>query len=258
MSEHGVSLVLPAFDCAPYIGASVRRALRYFEEHGIAGEVVVADDGSTDRTADAVPIASNVRVLRLPHRGKGGALRAGMTAADGRMRAFTDADLPYGLEPLARASRLIAEQGAHAVIGDRTLPGSEYRSAPLRRILSGLAGLGFRALVADGIPDTQCGFKAFRGDVAAELFPLARVDGFAIDIEILFVLLRYGLDVQRIPVRLEKEALSSVDVLRDSARAARDILAIRVGWSTGRYRSTVLPRLAADVARPRAEPGRPG
>lgn len=259
MTEVELSLVLPAFDCAPYIGTSVRRALGYFEEHGIQGEVVVADDGSTDGTADAVPAAPNVRVLRLQHRGKGGALRAGMTAADGRIRAFTDADLPYGLEPLKRASRLIAESGAHAVIGDRTLPGSEYRSTPLRRALSGFAGLAFRTLVVGEIRDTQCGFKCFRGDVAVELFRLARVDGFAIDIEVLFLLLRYGLDVQRIPVRLEGDSLSSVQVLRDSIRAARDVVAIRLGWTRGRYRSTVLPGIATQgppgPTSPRDRPG---
>jgi len=246
MTRVELSLVLPAFDCVSYIGANVQRALGYFEEHGIRGEVVVADDGSTDGTADAVPAAANVRVLRLPHRGKGGALRAGMTAADGRIRAFTDADLPYGLEPLARASHLIGERHAHAVTGDRTLPGSEYRSTRLRRAISGFAGLAFRTLVVGDIHDTQCGFKCFRGDVAAEVFRLARVDGFAIDIEVLFLVRRYGLDVQRIPVRLEGEALSSVDLLRDSARAARDVVAIRLDWAAGRYRSTALERIPAE------------
>ena len=258
MSEAELSLVLPAFDCAPFIAETVRRALDHFDERGIRGEVVVADDGSTDGTADHVPAAANVRVLRLPHRGKGGALRAGMTVAGGRIRAFTDADLPYGLEPLAQASRLIDEGHAHAVIGDRTLPGSAYRSTPLRRVLSGSAGLAFRMLVVGRIRDTQCGFKVFRGDVAAELFRLARVDGFAIDIEVLSILLRHGLDVQRIPVRFEGKVLSSVHVLHDSARAARDVVTIRLDWALGRYRSTVLHRLAADDARPHAEPDRPG
>ncbi len=249
-----VSLVLPAFDCAPYIGASVQRAVQYFEEHGILGEVVVADDGSTDGTADAVPTAANVLVLRLPHRGKGGALRAGMTAAHGHIRAFTDADLPYGLEPLARARQLIDEGRAHAVIGDRTLPGSAYRSTRLRRVLSGFAGLAFRTLVGGEIRDTQCGFKCFRGDVAAEVFRIARVDGFAIDIEVLLLLLRYGLDVRRIPVRLEGEAVSSVHLLRDSGRAARDVVAIRLDWAAGHYRSGALERIRAADERTRDAP----
>ena len=70
-----------------------------------------------------------------------------------------------------------------------------------------------------GIYDTQCGFKVFRGDVAAEVFRLARVDGFAIDVELIYLLLKYRLDLKRIPVVLERNAPSSVRVVRDSVDA---------------------------------------
>jgi dolichyl-phosphate beta-glucosyltransferase len=164
-----------------------------------------------------------------------------MTAATGEIRAFTDADLPYGLEPLPLAVRYIRERGFHAVLGDRTLPGSAYRSAgPLRTAISGLASFAFRTLVTGGIYDTQCGFKVFRGDVAGELFRLARIDGFAIDVELIYLLLKYRLDIKRIPVQLERNGPSSVRVIRDSAAAFRDIAEIRVRWAAGRYRSAVL------------------
>jgi len=240
MTEPDLSLVLPAYDCASFIGANVSRVVATFEERGVRAEVIVVDDGSTDGTADAVPVVPGVRVLRLPHRGKGGALRAGMTAARGEVRAFTDADLPYGLEPVLAGAALTREGKVHAVIGDRTLPGSSYRSGALRRALSGLASLAFRGLAAGGTYDTQCGLKCFRGDVAAEVFGLARVDGFAIDIEVLFLLRRYGLTVERLPVRLESAGKTSVHVLRDTMAAARDVAAIRLAWARGRYRSPVL------------------
>jgi dolichyl-phosphate beta-glucosyltransferase len=252
MRPPDLSLVLPAFECAAFIGPNVRRVLGFFDEHALAGEVIVADDGSTDGTADAAPVGPTVRVLRLAHRGKGGALRAGMLAATGNVRAFTDADLPYGLEPLLAADALIRERRAHAAIGDRSLPGSEYRSGRTRRALSGLASLAFRALSPGEAYDTQCGLKCFRGDVAAELFRLARVDGFAIDIELLFLLRRYGLRVERVPVRLEAAAKTSVHAFRDSARAARDVAAIRLDWARGHYRSDVLERVGAEVAAVRA------
>jgi hypothetical protein len=247
-----LSLVLPAYQCAEFIGPNVRRALGFFDDHGVAGEVIVADDGSTDGTADAVPAGPNVRVLHLTHRGKGGALRTGMLAASGSVRAFTDADLPYGLEPVLAGAELIRDQRVHAAVGDRRLPGSDYRCGRMRRALSGLASLAFRALSPGEAYDTQCGLKCFRGDVAAELFRLARVDGFAIDIEILFVLRRYGLDVERVPVRLEAAAKTSVHVLPDSARAARDVTSIRLDWARGRYRSEALARIGTEgrAARP--------
>jgi dolichyl-phosphate beta-glucosyltransferase len=253
MNGPELSLVLPAYDCASFIAANVARVLATFEERGMRGEVIVADDGSTDGTADAVPSAVNVRVLRLPHRGKGGALRAGMGAASGSVRAFTDADLPYGLEPVLDGAARIGTGQAHAVIGDRTLPGSRFQSSALRRTLSALASVAFRGLSPGVAYDTQCGLKCFRGDVAAEVFRLARIDGFAIDIEALFLLRRYGLVVERIPVRLEAVGTTSVHALRDSATAARDVAAIRLAWARGRYRSAALQRIG--LAGPGMTPG---
>lgn len=244
MTTPAVSLVMPAFNSVRYADDNVGRALSFFETAGVDGEVVVADDGSTDGTADSIRSDPRVTVLRLPHRGKGSAVRAGMAVATGEIRAFTDGDLPYGLGRLPLAMRYIRERRYHAVIGDRTLPGSDYESTGLlRTLVSEVASFAFRTLVTGGIYDTQCGFKVFRGDVAAEVFRLARVDGFAIDVEIIYLLLKYRLDLKRIPVVLERNAPSSVHVVRDSTRAFRDIATIRWNWSTGRYRSLVLAAL---------------
>ncbi len=247
---YAVSVVIPACNSRAYLDANVRAVLAFLDEHGIDGEVVVADDGSTDGTADSVRPAPNVRVLRLPHRGKGAALRAGMVAATGRIRAFTDADLPYGMDSLPLAIGYITDRRFHVVVGDRTLPGSTYDgSGPLRRLISEVASFAFRTLVTGGIYDTQCGFKVFRGDVAAELFRLARIDGFAIDVELIYLVLKHRLDLKRIPVRLQRNAPSSVRVIRDSLVAARDIATIRVNLARGRYRSTRLARLLEDELR---------
>ena len=127
------------------------------------------------------------------------------------------------------------------MIGDRTLPGSAYASTGwLRTAVSEFASFSFRTLVTGGIYDTQCGFKIFRGDVGREIFRLSRIDGFAIDVELIYLLLKYRLDVKRIPVRLERNAPSSVRVVRDSAAAFRDIATIRWNWATGRYRTWLL------------------
>jgi hypothetical protein len=142
--------------------------------------------------------------------------------------------------------RYINERGFHAVVGDRTLPGSSYQhERPMRRAVSEVASFMFRTFVTGGIYDTQCGFKAFRGDVAAELFRLARTDGFAIDVELIYLMLKYRLDIKRIPVQLRYNAGSSVRVVRDSARAARDVLRMRANWAGGAYRSSALDSILA-------------
>ena len=241
MTNPEVSLVIPAFNSASYLAGNVDRVRAFFERAGIDGEVVVADDGSVDGTADSVIQSERVRVLRLPHRGKGAAVRAGMAATTGEICGFTDADLPYGVEPLPLAVSYIRERRYHAVIGDRTLPGSSYASTGLlRTAVSEFASFSFRTLVTGGIYDTQCGFKIFRGDVGREVFRLSRISGFAIDVELIYLLLKYRLDVKRIPVRLERNEPSTVRVVRDSATAFRDIASIRWNWAVGRYRAPVL------------------
>lgn len=250
MSAPDVSVVLPAYNSAGYIGSSVEGALEFFDRNAMHGQVVVADDGSTDGTARAVPRDPRVVVVRAErNRGKGAALRLGMRAAEGRLRVFTDADLPYGMDPVLVARTFIEDRGFHAVIGDRTMPGSTYQSVgPARRILSEAASFAFRTLVTGGIYDTQCGFKAFRADVADELFRMSRIDRFAVDVELIYLVLKYRLDIKRIPVRLERNASSSVHVVRDSLLSMRDITRIRLNWARGRYRSPVLERLlAADL-----------
>jgi len=237
-----LSLVIPVYHSAAYIAATVVAIVEAFEALAITGEVIVVDDGSADGTLAAVPDLPGVRTVALPRNtGKGAALRAGMRVARGEVRGFTDADLPYGTEPLALALHCIRVRGFHAAIGDRTLPGSSYAgSGAVRTVVSEVASFAFRTLVTGGIYDTQCGFKLFRGDVADALFKVSRVDRFAVDVELIYLLLKHRLDIKRIPVQLQGNASTSVHVFRDSLRAFSDIVRMRANWALGRYRSPAL------------------
>ena len=236
-----VSLVMPTYNSVAYAAGNVDRAVRFLAGNGINAEVIVADDGSSDGTADSIESGPDIAVLRLPHRGKGAALRAGMAAASGSVRAFTDGDLPYGLDPIVPAIAYIRDRGFHAVLGDRTLPGATYVPAGrVRSAISSVAGFTFRTLLTGGVYDTQCGFKVFRGDIAGELFRLSSINGFAIDVELIYLLLKYRLDVKRIPVHLQRNAPSSVRVVQDSLVALREVSAIRWRWAQGRYASPLL------------------
>jgi glycosyltransferase involved in cell wall biosynthesis len=257
MTAPAMSLVIPAYNSAGYLNTNVLRVRDFYAQVGIDGEIVVVDDGSTDGTADSVATDGRTRVLRLPHGGKGAALRAGMAATTGAICGFTDADLPYDTDPLPLAISYIRDRHYHAVIGDRTLPGSAYATTGLlRTAVSEIASFSFRTMVTGGIYDTQCGFKLFRGDVGREVFRLSRIRGFAIDVELIYLLLKYRLDIKRIPVRLERNAPSSVRVVRDSAAAFRDIATIRWNWATGRYRAPLLVRLLQDELRRDVEEAR--
>jgi len=241
-----ISVVLPCFRAEPLARRSVQELRELFRAHPAGSwEVVVVDDGGGDFGADWDGEAA-VRVVRLPaNRGKGAAVAAGMAAARGRARVYTDVDLPYDPALILVCAEYILRRGFHLVVGDRTLPSSSYRQELgwARRAASGLASTFIGRLVTGGFFDTQCGLKALRGDVADRIFPLLKIDRFAFDVELIYVSLIHRLDLKRIPVRLRQNGTSSVRVLRDCARAAADVLRIKYHQLRGEYTSRALHQM---------------
>ncbi len=243
-----VSVVLPCYRSAELARRSVDRLARFLGETYGSFEIVVVDDGGGDFDA-SWPQEGPVRLLRLPvNRGKGAAVRAGMLACRGRVRIFTDVDLPFDLEPIATAVRFIEERGFHLAVGDRTLPESSYALDVgwRRRIASGLFSKLVGIFVTGGFFDTQCGFKAFRGDVAQALFGMSRIDRFAFDVELLYLALVYRTDIKRLPVKLRSNETSTMRLLRDSARMLIDVARIRAFALRGAYRCPALAKIVAD------------
>jgi dolichyl-phosphate beta-glucosyltransferase len=241
-----ISIVLPAYNCAEQVAESVKELRLYLVSNSLQGEIIVVDDGSHDNIHHAVQEDNIVKVIRLPfNQGKGAAVRVGMLEAVGEVRVFTDADLPYGTEPVTVALYYILEKGFHAVLGDRSLPSASYEKAGFfRNVISWFAGLIFRTLITGGIYDTQCGFKAFRGDVAQGLFRESRINRFAMDVEIVYLLLKHRLDIKRIPVELQSSSPSTVRVFQDSLRAFLDSCKLPFNWHRGLYRSAELEKIS--------------
>jgi dolichyl-phosphate beta-glucosyltransferase len=139
----------------------------------------------------------------------------------------------------------ILSRGIHVVVGDRTLTGSSYQSELgfVRKAATAAFSFCVRTLVTGGLFDTQCGIKAIRGDIARELFPVLREDGFAGDVELLYVALKYNLEIKRVPARLEYQAPSSVRPLRDGLRMAAALLRMRRNHRRGLYRNERLEEM---------------
>ncbi len=237
MPQPFLSVVIPAFNEEPRIADTLSQVIEYLTDRDYAWEIVVADDGSQDQTAQLVERVatehSNVRILRLPHRGKGWAVKNGMLAAQGEYRLLCDADLSV---PISQVERLLPPlgPGSDIVLGSREAPGAARFGEPARRHLMGrVFNLLVGGLAVPGLADTQCGFKCFRGEAAQDLFQRQTMDGFAFDVELLYLARKRGLTFKEVGVDWYYRSQSKVRPVQDSLAMTLDLLKIR--W---RHRNT--------------------
>ena len=223
--------------------ASLATCAEFFQARGIEAEIIVADDGSTDATprvfADAMSTLSRSRVsyrlLQLPHRGKGAAVREGVRVAKGDPIVFLDSDLTIPVEIIDRFVRAI-NQGADAAIASRYVPGSVTKRPWWRSLLGVVFRRCVHLLVPVTVKDTQCGGKAYTAEAAKDLFAKSRLDGFSFDAEVLFLAHRGGYRVEEIPFTLVQDRVTSIDFLAQAPRMLRDLVVIRLNAMRGRYR----------------------
>jgi len=236
-----LSLVIPAYNEERRIGATLREVVGYLERQPYPGEVLVVDDGSADGTAAVVeafarsfPGRTQARLLPAPHRGKGHAVKLGMLAAAGEYRFLCDADLSM---PVTEIGKFLPPSltGYDIAIGSREGPGARRIGEPLARHLTGRAFNWFvQAVAVPGVQDTQCGFKCFRAEAAQALFPLQRLDGFAFDVELLFLARRKGMRTVQVPIEWHYRSESKVSPLRD-------VLGVRWRAWRGLYNAPAAP-----------------
>lgn len=231
-----LSLVIPAFDEGDRLSQTLDRVLAWAE--GRDAEVIVADDGSRDQTPAVLERYASrgvVGVRLAENEGKGAAVAAGVKAARGDIVAFFDADLAYSLEQLDGLLAPVRD-GADLAIGARDLhPEGLGPYGPVRKLATMVFGGLVGTALGLSVRDTQCGFKAFRADVARALFGALSVRGFGFDAEILYLAERWGLRLVRVPVRMHTHGASKVRVGRDAIRMARDVARIRGRAARGLY-----------------------
>jgi dolichyl-phosphate beta-glucosyltransferase len=251
-----LTVIVPAFDEAARIPATLRAISDHFARAPFPVELIVVDDGSRDETPAivrdaAAGLALPLRLLRYaPNRGKGFALKVGFAASRGDRVLFSDADLST---PIEEADRFLAEldRGADVAIGSRKEERAriEVHQPWLRETL----GKGFtwlvRLLVAD-VSDATCGFKAYRGDAGRDLYARMRVFDWSFDAEMLFVGNRLGLRLVEVPVRWRDQAGTKVDLRRDVVRSLVGLLRIRWNAARGLYAKPAPAEVAVEVWSP--------
>jgi dolichyl-phosphate beta-glucosyltransferase len=228
-----LSVVVPAYNEEARLGASLARIRAYLEARPYAAEIIVVDDGSTDRTAEVAAEALRGRpadrVLRQPeNRGKGAAVKAGMLAAAGAAILFTDADLSTPIEEIEKMLPRL-EAGADIVIGSRALADSDIqvRQNRFRELMGKTFNVMVRTCALGDVRDTQCGFKLFTRPAARAVFAELQTAGFCFDVEALAVGRRLGLRLEQVPVIWRNSPQSRVRIVRSSARMFWDLLGIR-------------------------------
>ncbi len=227
-----LSIVIPAYNEQYRVAPTLQAIMHYVAGKSFAWEIVVVDDGSHDATsqvAEEVLAGTDHQLLRNdPNLGKALSVKRGLSESRGKIALFTDADLST---PIEEADGLLEaiENGFDIAIGSRQIHGSKIEvHQPWYRELAGRTfGLVNRIVLQHGIPDTQCGFKAFTRGAIDRILPHQRLSGWAFDAELMFIARRLGLTIAQIPVRWENDPDTKVKMLVDGPKMVCDLFRIR-------------------------------
>lgn len=233
-SRPKVTLVVPAYNEAPRIEASLAQLLDYAATCGMSCEIILVIEHSSDGTAElarGILAGTDVVVIETRvNRGKGYAVKTGMLRATGDFAFYMDLDLSTPLAEVARfVERAEAAPSVAIWIGNRRHAQAKIvRRQPLvRRTTGKVFSALVRGLGLSGLSDTQCGFKMFRRHAIAPVFERQSLDGFSFDVEILLIARRLGLEIRDLPVQWHDADGTKLRVVRDSLEMFVDLLVIR-------------------------------
>jgi len=234
-----LSIVVPAHNEELRLPGSLSRILEHLRQQPYSWEVLVVENGSSDRTAEVAEgfaqATPGLRVLREARRGKGLAVRRGMLEASGEYRFICDADLSM---PIDQINRFLPPQlpDPQVVIASREVPGSVRYGEPEIRHLSGrVFNTLVRWIALPGLQDTQCGFKLFRDDIAEDVFQRQTIFGWTFDVEVLFIARLHGYTITEVGVPWYYNADSKVRMWQDAWNMVTDLIHIRRNARRGVY-----------------------
>lgn len=244
-----LSLIIPAYNEENRLPESLAQIAAFVEAQDYPIEVIVVNNNSRDATPQiAEAFASEhpyARVLHEPRQGKGAAVRTGMLAGKGDYLFICDADLSMPIEEVNKFMPPVRD-GYDVAIASREVPGSRRIGEPeYRHFMGRVFNFIVRVLAIPRIHDTQCGFKVFRRDVAEEVFRLQTIDGWAFDVEVLFIALKRGYKLIEVPITWYYREQSRVHPIRDSINMLIEVLRVRWNGWRGLYEAREHDRIDA-------------
>ena len=233
------SVIIPAYNEEGRMPASLQQVAAFVRAQAEPIEIIVVDDGSQDSTAAIVEGFAEenafITLIRNPHGGKGAAVKSGVAHGRGQYLIISDTDLSVPIEEAPKFLPPILG-GYDVAIASREVAGARRVNEPGYRHLMGRAyNLLVRLIAVPRIQDTQCGFKAFRREVARDIFAYQTIDGWGFDVEILFIAQRFGYDIVEVPVVWYYGAESKISPVKDTIRMFRELLQVRRNGRAGLY-----------------------
>lgn len=222
-----LSVIIPAYNEEKRLGPNLGPVLKYLHKHFPNFELIIVDDGSTDNMAKSVrkAVLSEPRARLISYklnRGKGYAVKKGVLASLGKQVLFMDADMSTPIGEIPKILKML--ENADIVIGSR----GKSDAPPFRQIASFVFDQIKYILVGlREFKDTQCGFKAFDGDIARKLFAKSQVDRFMFDVEILYLAVKMKYKIIEMPVVWADMPDSKVHFLEGVVNMFRDLWRIR-------------------------------
>ena len=242
MTSLDLSVIIPAFNEESLIVSTLDCLHSYLSARPQSFEILVVDDGSQDKTVEFVRQLQKrherLRLLSNPYnRGKGFSIQRGVLESRGQIIIFTDADLPYKLDAIDGFLQAL-QSGCELAIGSRVLPGSEVKGVPMLRYAAGqIFSWMVQAVLFQGLPDTQCGFKSFKAQAATDIFRRLTIGGFGFDVEMLFIARKRKYAIQPVPVHMiEHRQRSRVRLMSDSLKMFANLFMIRWNDLQGKYK----------------------
>ncbi|HEY7060519.1 MAG TPA: dolichyl-phosphate beta-glucosyltransferase [Chloroflexota bacterium] len=240
---HFLSVVVPAYNESHRLPRTLDEIKPYLDRRFPRHEVLVVDDGSRDGTPELVEERAardwpTLRVLRQPRNlGKGAAVRRGCLEARGELVLFMDADHATPIEEIERFVDDIERHGCGAVVGVRTYQENESR---WRRIVGLSAQILAHVIVfRKAVVDSQCAFKLFTRQTVQQIFPLCRVNGGMIDVELFYLLHLYDVPCYYEPVHWDNKEGSRINMVRCMLFDPVDMVKIRLRHAAGISRRPV-------------------
>ena len=218
MTAPDLDIAMPVYNEAEQLTASVVTLRNYLDRSfPFTASVTIVDNASTDDTwgiarqlAATVP---GVNALHLDQKGRGRALRAAWARSSAAVVSYMDVDLATGLDALLPLVAPLLSGQCDLSIGTRLAPGSRVVRGTRREFISRGYNMLLRSTLRSACTDAQCGFKAMRRSVAAELLPLVEDDEWFFDTEVLVTAQRIGLRIREVPVEWVDDTDSRVEVL---------------------------------------------